>query len=145
MSEKVTVYCVVCGDKLKVFQSHIALGRADISCAECTALAKTRFAPSERRMIHDLDKAVMEDAQQKPSTSSSKVKTPVIAESLNEYVRWLVSKRYSRRDYVYCEPNVGLNTYRSNVFVLLSGAKKRTDWNGISNYIASHAPNLVIE
>lgn len=143
MSEKVTVYCVVCGEKLKVFQSHIALGKADISCAECTALAKTRFAPAERKVIHKLDKSVMEEAQQKPLPS--KVKTPVIAESLNEYVRWLVQKRYSRRNYVFCELNIGLGSYGSHVFVLLPGAKKRPDWNGVNSYLMSHAPSLVIE
>jgi hypothetical protein len=144
MSEKVTVYCVVCGEKLKVFQSHIAMGTADISCAECVALSKSRFAPSERKMIHKLDKLTMEQAQQKPSTRV-KVKTPVIAESLNEYVRWLVSKRYSRRDYVFCELNVGLNSYDSHVFVLLPGSKKRSDWTGVNNYLMSHTPNLIIE
>lgn len=143
MSEKITVYCVVCGEKLKVFQSQIASGKAEISCAECIALSKTRFASSERKAIHEIDRAVMNEAQNRPSPV--KVKTPVIAESLSEYVRWLVSKRYSRRDYVFCELNVGLNTYGSHVLVLLSGAKKRPDWNGICCYIASYAPNLIIE
>lgn len=136
----ITVYCVVCAEKIQTYRSHLQTGQAQYTCMDCKDLVQKKFSHEERREIHKVDKDAFT-----PQPKLKPQRIPVLAENLPDFVRWLVRHKYSRRDYEFCELNVPLKTYGSKIFVLLKSGKNRTDWKAVNAYFMEHTPSLIVE